>query len=141
MMLAPNKPRLIAVPPSTVRHVWPMVHKMIDRAYREIDTDTPVDLFAKLVAERMLLWLVTDDASDLLYAFITELYLRRSGTKVCRLVAGAGERMNEWLFLQQQLEQYAKDEGCSKIVAEGRVGWSRALDGYSVIRHVIEKDL
>ncbi len=134
--------KLICIDPAIVPRVWPMVKPMIDRAYNEVDDEIPATLFNDLCANRALLWLVSDmTAQRIVYAFITELYIRRSGLKVCRLVAGSGERMSDWLHLQSELEQYARDEGCSKIVAEGRTGWSRALSGYSVIRHVIEKDL
>jgi hypothetical protein len=134
--------KLICIDPAVVPRVWPMVKPLIDRAYAEVDAEIPPTLFNDLCGNRALLWLVSNMIEQkVVYAFITELYIRRSGMKVCRLVAGSGERMSDWLHLQSELEQYARAEGCSKIVAEGRTGWSRALSGYSVIRHVIEKDL
>lgn len=141
-MLAPARStKLICVDPTAVARVWPLARTMIERAYAEIDAEVPINLFNDLCGNRANLWLVSDDEHKVLYAFVTVMYVRRSGTKVCSLLCGAGERMNEWLHLQDQLEEFARAEGCSKIVAEGRAGWSRALSGYSVIRHVIEKDL
>lgn len=132
--------KLLCVDPLGVRHAWPHVKALIDRAYAEVDSEIPADLFNRLCDGRALLWMVYDDAT-IVYAFVTELYVRRSGTKVCRLVAGAGARMDEWLHLQSEVEAYARAEGCAKIVAEGRAGWQRALTGYKEIRRVIEKDL
>lgn len=139
-MLAPSA-KLICVDPIHVNAMWPIVAPMIDRAFAEVDAHVPVDLFTNLSSGKQLLWVVSDADHEVIYAFITELYVRRSGAKVCRLVAGAGERMDEWLNLQVHLEDYARAEGCAKIVAEGRPGWHRALDGYREIRRVIEKDL
>jgi len=135
-----DKCKLLCVPPEGIVHAWPKARAFIDRAYEEVDAHIPADLFNRLCDGRALMWLVYDDDS-VLYVFITELYELRSGLKVCRLVAGAGERMSEWLHLQSEIEAYARAEGCAKIVAEGRVGWSRALDGYREVRRVIEKDL
>lgn len=132
--------KMLCVPPDGISQTWPLVRDMIDRAYAEVDAEMPIDLFVRLCAGRLLLWLVYDE-SAIIYAFITELYIRRSGTKVCRLVAGSGSRMRDWLHLQEAIEAYARAEGCAKIVAEGRVGWGRALTGYREIRRVIEKDL
>jgi len=134
-------PRLICVAPFMVAAIWPRVCSHVDKAYMAIDSHIPIDLFNRLLIGDALLWIVVDASDEIIYVFITELHLRRSGIKVCRLVAGAGERMSEWLPLQERLEQYARDEGCDKIVAEGRVGWVRALTGYTEIRRVIEKDL
>lgn len=133
--------QLVAVDPANVKTVWPLVQPYINRAFEEMDAPVPIDMFQSLVSGRALAWIVCDDQMRTIYVFVTELYVRRSGTKVCRLVCGAGERMNEWLPLQAKLETYARAEGCSKIVAEGRPGWARALDGYTEIRRVIEKDL
>lgn len=133
--------KLTCVDPRAIARVWPLAKPMIERAYAEVDADVPVTLFNDLCGNRANLWFVSDEDHKVLYAFVTTMYLRKSGTKVCALMCGAGEQMRSWLHLQDQLEEFARAEGCSKIVAEGRAGWSRALSGYSVIRHVIEKDL
>lgn len=133
--------QLLAVDPPNVSHAWDIAKPFIKRAYEAIDAPVPERMFNLLVEGRQLLWIVVDDNLKPIYVFVTELYTRPSGAKVCRLVCGAGERMTEWLALQSKLEAYARAEGCSKIVAEGRPGWARALDGYTEIRRVIEKDL
>lgn len=132
----------MAVPPEQAVDFWPRVLPLVERAYRRVDVEMPSDLLSSLIGGRALLWVVADaDLRDVLYAFITRLLVRPSGTKVCELVVGAGKQMNDWLPLQGELERYAKGEGCSKIVAEGRPGWARSLHGYKEIRRVIEKDL
>ena len=40
--------------------------------------------------------------------------------------------------LANQIEIYAKTEGCVKVIAEGRCGWSRVL-GYQPVRAFLEK--
>lgn len=132
----------MAVPPEQAVDFWMKVLPLFERAYRRVDVEMPGDLLARLIGGRSLLWVVADaELRDVLYAFITELFVRPSGTKVCSLVVGAGKQMNDWLPLQAELERYARAEGCSKIVAEGRPGWARSLHGYKEIRRLIEKDL
>lgn len=141
MMLNRIAPKLMAVPPSMVADFWPVALPLVERAYRRVDVAMPNDFRQRLEEESALLWLVADANHDVLHAFITELVVRPSGTKVCRIIVSAGREMGSWLPLQAEFERYAKAEGCSKIVAEGRPGWARALHGYKEIRRVIEKDL
>lgn len=141
MLTKTPAPKLMAVPPEYVPDFWPVARPLIERAYQRVDIFMPTDFVERLIAGNALLWVVAVGVEDVLHAFITELAVRPSGAKVCKIVVSGGKQMNEWLPLQAEFERYAKAEGCSKIVAEGRPGWARALHGYKEIRRVIEKDL
>lgn len=132
--------KLLCAPPEGASYVWPIVQPFVEKAFAAVDARVPVDLFQRMCNGTALVWMVYD-GDEIVYVFITELYERPSGIKVCSLLCGAGSRMDEWLHLQSEVEAYARAEGCAKIVAEGRVGWARALSGYTEIRRVIEKDL
>lgn len=73
-------------------------------------------------------------------AATTELQMV-NGAKVCALTACGGRNRNEWLWMLDEIEDYAKAEGCRAMRICGRRGWERVLPDYRVRRIVLEKDL
>lgn len=129
--------KLLCVSPALVPQIWPMVSKMIDAAYAEVDEITP-DVRTWLVDGKGLLWIADYDGM-IIAALTTSLVMKRSGL-VCRMVACGGSQMELWVDFRRQIEEYAKAEGCVKVTAEGRPGWMRAL-GYRVSKVCVEKEL
>jgi hypothetical protein len=130
---------LICVPPSMLMDVFPFVEPMIDAGYEASDEATPLDLLDWLEKQKGLLWVVSKDHEPVA-AMTTSLVESRYG-RALRLVACGGDDMTEWVGLMAEIEKYARAEGCVKIVAEGRRGWVRALDGFSADRVIFEKRL
>jgi hypothetical protein len=85
-----------------------------------------------------LVWLAVDDKEIMAVA---TTHLVRPREKVCVLTACAGREREQWLPLFARIEQYAKDEGCTKMRIYGRKGWERVLDGYRVEHVILEKVL
>ena len=112
-----------------------------------------------------LLWLALScengDGVRIDAAAVTELH-RTEWRKVCVVVAcGALSRlrasgclrassrsdasratdMRRWIGLLEQIEEFARAEGCEATRIIGRKGWARVLMSYQVKRIVLEKDL
>lgn len=130
---------LICVPPSRVSEVWPVVFPLIDAGYAAVDELTPPDLMEWLSSEKGLLWIAEQDGR-IVAALTTSLERKRSGL-VCRMVGCGGTEMNLWKDHHAQIEDYARSEGCVKVVSEGRPGWGRVLPGYRTTGLRLEKDL
>ena len=49
--------------------------------------------------------------------------------------------MKRWLPLIEKIENYARDEGCTRVRIFGRKGWLRVLDGYEAKHIIMDKEL
>lgn len=132
-----NPATLICVPPGMVSEIWPMVAGMIDAAYAEIDEETP-DVERWLIDGHGLLWIAMQNSAPVA-ALTTSLITKRSGAKVCRMVAAGGHDLKCWKLHHNTIEQYARTEGCYMVSCEGRPGWGRVLSGYETKRICLEK--
>lgn len=130
---------LICVGPADVERTWPLVREMIERAYAETDLFMP-DVVAWLKAGSGLLWIAADRNNRILAALTTSLEPRPSGLS-CRLVANGGEDLSQWKGHIVQIEDYARSQGCVKVVFDGRPGWARVHADYVPKKLTLERVL
>jgi hypothetical protein len=129
---------LVPVPADKLNAVWPALSKWVDRARSE--AHMPVDLDAikaKLDARDMQLWGVRIDGRTV-GAVVSEVY----GT-TCALPYVAGEHIREWLHLLSVIEEWARQNGCTRIEGNGRAGWERLLkrQGWRAVQVTVVKEL
>lgn len=130
---------LICVGPDDVARTWPLVEKLFESAYAEMDMFLP-DVVGWLKRGEGLLWIVAED-DRVLTAVTTSIEECPSGRKLL-LVANGGEKMERWLHHLTEIEDYyAKEQGCGMVRCIGRPGWSRALPGFTVKAVSLEKRL
>ena len=90
---------------------------------------------------KVLLWIaIEEDGGEIHAAMTTELVPMRPGL-VCWMCQCGGDRMLDWSRFHTEIEDYAKKEGCVKVILRGRSGWRRILPGYSVKTVQLEKTL
>jgi hypothetical protein len=132
---------LICVDPARTGQVWPLVRDMIDEGYAATGEITPPDLPEWLAAGKGQLWLSVEDG-EIVAALTTSIVPMRNGLAL-RMICCGGSRMELWKSCHAQIEQFARAEGCDRVLSEGRPGWSRALKigGYHVMRVTLEKRL
>lgn len=126
---------LMCVAPADVEAIWPAVSQMIDSAYAALDEVTP-DVLSWLVAKKGLLWVLVVDQR--IVAACTSSLVRYRGGLACRVVSVGGSQA-QWVECIAAMERYAKDEGCYKVIFDGRRGWSRVLPGYEPVCVSFEK--
>lgn len=125
--------------PSIALQMWRgPIHSMIDAAFEAADRYMPDDIQSEIASGKRLIWVAVDDSHHIVAAMMTTLYKMRSGL-VCKMLECGGEGMNEWKQFRDRIEQYAKSEGCVRVMAEGRPGWARVLDDYKTTAVVLEK--
>lgn len=130
---------LHCIPPHEVRRMWlGPVHDMIDAGFAAFDVPMPTDILEQLRYGTRLLWVAVDDSATIVAAALTQLFPMRSGL-VCKVLECGGDHMREWIGLRDQIEQYARDEGCARVLIEGRPGWARMLPDYAMIGVTLEK--
>lgn len=131
--------KLICIDPARVAEFWPHVRRMLRRAIERGGLSLVETVRDEVLSGRALLWLVwSDEKIDA--AVVTQLTMTDAG-KVCILVACGGTEMERWLPLLEELEQYAKAEGCVAFRIFGRRGWARMLPTYKVHAIVLDKRL
>lgn len=131
--------QLVCVPPEEVRKIWPgPVHDMIDAGFAAFDVPMPADILEQMKYGTRLLWVAVDDDTTIIAAALTQLFPMRSGL-VCKVLECGGDHMREWIGLRVEIEQYARDEGCARVLIEGRPGWARMLPDYAMIGVTLEK--
>ncbi len=123
---------LICVEPARIGEVWPHVRDKIRAAIERTGLSSFDDIENEVLSGSQLVWIAWD--GEILAAATTKL-----ARDVCILVACAGHDRVRWLPLFARIEQYAKDEGCTKMRIFGWRGWERVLDGYRVEHVVLEK--
>lgn len=132
---------LACVAPSLMVRVWGRVSDMIERGYEIGDDFMPADMLDRLLSSRTQLWVAISEPDGVIHAAMTtELIPMRSGL-VCWMCQAAGTRLKDWKAFHLKIEEYARAEGCVKVVLRGRDGWRRALEGYEIRTVQLEKVL
>lgn len=130
-----------AVEPGTARQYWDRVRDFIDAGLAVCDELMPANMVDRIATGKTLLWVAIDDENgNIIAAMTTELIPQRSGL-VCWMCQCGGERMQDWSRFHTKVEEYARAEGCVKVVLEGREAWQRVLRGYRVRSVRLEKVL
>lgn len=130
---------LACIDPAQVGYFWPHVEPLLRPAIEDVGLSDFEDIARDILTGRDLVWIAAN-STEIKAAAATALQ-RIGEHKICILVACGGHDMQDWLPLMQQIEEYAKAEGCKSMRIYGREGWLRALDGYQKKAVVIEKDL
>lgn len=128
------------IAPKLVPSIWDRVQPLIDSAFEAADDFMPADMLLRLTSGRVQLWAAINDSGEILAAMTTELVPMRSGL-VCWMSQCGGEGLHEWSRFIVKIEEYARAEGCARVVLRGRRGWLGVLDGYKVRSVQLEKVL
>lgn len=130
-----------AVEPGLASSIWPRVRDMIDIGYSAGDDLMPADMLERIRYGQVVLWVAIENPDgNILAAMTTELVPMRSGL-VCWMCQCGGDRLQDWSRFHVKVEEYAKAEGCGRVVLRGRPGWQRVLEGYTVRTVQLEKVL
>lgn len=133
--------KLEGIPEQYIGAAWirtrPFVNKLLPYTLGEINEEA---LFSDLCKGHKQLWHVTDD-EKLLGIWITEFYQERLGRKVIHWYGCAGERLDEWLFLKDEIEQWAAAQGVTVAKIAGRKGWEKLLPDYKPASVTYVKEL
>jgi hypothetical protein len=131
--------QLVCIPPADVHKIWDgTVRDMIDLGFGASDMLMPADILDQLAAGTRLLWVACDYDARIVAAMLTQLFEMRSGL-VCKMMECGGSHLSDWVHFRFAIEQYAKREGCSRVLVEGRPGWAGVLKDYRTIGVVLEK--
>jgi hypothetical protein len=130
---------LVCVDPKRVDEFWPHVSSLLKAACRRTELNAFADIEADVLSGRSLLWLAWNGRT--IEAAAATILINSEIGKVCIITVCGGSELKRWLGLINQIENYARDEGCARVRIFGRQGWLRALDGYEAKHIIMDKEL
>jgi hypothetical protein len=135
-----DAPALVPIPSQQVPAFWPEVEPLVRCALGYGGGRyEPEDFLNALARREMQLWLVR--ASDrLIGAVVTELrnYPRQ---RRCRYLLLTGVSFDRWQHLQNEIEAWARANGCVAMEMCGRRGWERKLAGWRATHVEMTKEI
>ena len=96
------------------------------------------DFHTALTKREMQLWIAYH--SQIVATMITQI-VPYPQKKILRIIAIAGDDMDQWLPNLPQVEQWAASIGCSALECWGRKGWLRVLQDWKCSYHVLTKEI
>lgn len=125
-----------------VAAAWPALAEWIELGCSRLSGELTPDWIRDL-AIKGLAWIFEVRGADGKPQGVLVLEVRDwpSGERVAQILLLAGKDMYRWLHFLDDIEQFVKLNGISRIRFEGRFGWERALKDYRPVRTVMEKVL
>lgn len=133
---------LVPVLSGYARPLWPQIEAWIASATKEAgDWWSPDDVLAGIERGALTAWVLADDAR--LWGVVVSEIETAARHKIGVIALCAGEEQSKWLHLLPEIEDWARDQGCSEMMVKGRGGWVRRLrsHGYGERYVAIGKDL
>lgn len=139
-----NNIELVEVHPRYLPECWLVgtVRAMIEDACSHSGGRYEVmDILNLLLQQRMQLWVAVEDVEPLAIA-LTEI-VQFPHVKECRVLCATGNDMKMWSNFIRQIEEWAQDNECRKMLVIARAGWEKVLKPYGYEKnHVqLERDL
>ncbi len=134
--------RSTLVAPDTIGYIWPQVERFIHSAFKEgIGDETLEGALAMLARGEAQLW-VAHNGAGIKAAALTRMAVVANGKRICFCLTCGGEGIEEWKGCLQDIEEYARRQGCDVVRLSGRAGWKiYKKQGYKEPFVVLEKVL
>jgi len=117
-----------AINPEKLDYYWNDCKKYIEEGLGYADSKYSLaDIYRSLTDKDMILWLVYNH-NKLIAAIITEIICYPQEKRL-GYFAVAGEDFDQWFHVGQEIEAWAKTEGCKAVEFYGRPGWLKKLQG------------
>lgn len=122
---------LVLIPTVHVDTVWRLAEGHLKRAIEHSGGVVTLDDHRKGVTDgAKQLWIIWDGSCRA--AVVTQII-----NNVCFIWALGGEGMKDWLHLLDELEGWARRQGCTGMQLWGRPGWIKALAEYGYDRKLV----
>ncbi len=135
---------LVQVPPEAIDPIWPKAEPFIERAceYSRGSLTASVALH-QIKNDGRQLWIIVNDSQprEVTAAGMTSIQQMPTGAKFLQIELLGGNNVKEWFDLKDLLEKWAKEQGCSGVLAWARKGWAKHMPDYQMTHYLMHKDL
>ncbi len=129
--------RLFAYRPEHIPEIWSDVKDFIQSALIDNGHLTIEDIYNNLLLGHYQLW--TPFSDHIQAAFVTAIYDVR-GVKNCTIIACGGTNLDSWKHFMKDVEDWAREDGCTSIKIYGRRGWAKIF-GFDIVSTELRKEL
>ena len=131
---------LVGIEPEYLEKVWAVVHPWLKNVEEysggRLTLETLVD---RLADGKMQLWVVKGERP--VAAVVTEV-TEYPNIKYCLIVLASGGNAKSWVRpVIDELERWAKHNGCNATELLGRRAWLKLLPEYKIERYLLVKEL
>jgi hypothetical protein len=130
---------LICVDPARVLEIWPHVAPLLKAACVRTGLSAFADIETDILSGLSLLWIAWNGQG--IDAAAATILINSEIGKVCVITVCGGSAMKRWLLLLAGIENYANEEGCTRVRIFGRKGWLRLLEGFEGKHIIMDKEL
>ena len=134
---------LVRIPIEELDKVWSLVEKDIRQALAYSSQLTDSDFVLETAKEgKFQVWVIWDkDQNKTVDKYfgvvVTEIIQRKLG-RVWHIYIATGRQKHKWQHLINDVEKFAKEEGCKMMELIARPGWQRVYNNYGYKRtHVV----
>ena len=104
-----------------------MVKDGIEEAMEKGNGETSLfSLYQKLILDHAQLWVVLD--KEEIVATATTEIINYESYSTLHIITTTGKGWDEYSYLHNELEEFAKHKGCRETQIWGRKGWEKKLD-------------
>ncbi len=126
--------------PETLDQLWPHALPHLKRFSEETLLINPDQIYESVKNLERQMWMFERDGNVVLVV-ITEIWNAVAGP-ICTIKIASGTTGPEALRdMCDEIEKWARGNGCVGIEICGRKGWSRVLEGFRQTGVILEKDL
>jgi hypothetical protein len=133
--------RLVRVEPTEIAKNWNVLESaLIEAADGSRGRYSVEGILGQVFKADWQLWaVITGEHLQALLA--TELSVELSGNRSASISFAVGENPREWVHLIDELENWARSQGCSRLEIWARKGWAKMLQDYKLSHVLLEKHL
>lgn len=130
--------------PALVADIWPQIEPLVASALAYAQGEnTPADVRQRLLNGAAAMWLMLEPEGPVRGLMVAELVVYPQ-QRVANAWLLAGQQMETWLpVADATLEAWARQQGCTAIIGDGRRGWKPVLErlGYRPVAVKYRRDL
>lgn len=131
------------IDPETLGQIWNRIQPRMQSVYETSNGRMDAaSTFALIHSGQMVMWCIYDEGTDEIYGLTgATIEQYETGVKALYLHFIVGKERKKWMHLLENIEEWGREMGCSKIEFMCRKGWQRELQDYNMTHMFLEKDL
>ena len=130
---------IFLIPPKQVPQFWGLAEDYLAKAIAKVPSEYTLEMLLNACFDRnSQLWIVWSEEHGNECAVVT-CVLPHCATLVIQ--ACGGTKRQNWMGCLDDIEKWAKAQGCKRMRLFGRKGWQRVLPDYCVTRVIMDKEL
>ena len=126
--------------PADLEEAWPSIgHLVQEVAEMENSGRTVPGIIEEIGSGELEIWVVIRGGVVALFGLtITEI---ENGDRTLEVVFMVGKEMKHWIYLREQIEDYARFRECDAVQSMARKGWAKYMPDYKITNIILRKAL